>query len=238
MDKFILIDDRDPRVLYSENDGWVAAGSGAEFGSTTHGVRGHRGAHALLTFTGAPTYYKAIQSLRTEILMSGTSVFVYRTISYGTQGNSTYSIDGSTPTTFTNPILSGTKYQQLFYQSPPLENKQHTLTIMPFTWSPDSGFFWLDYFMVTQPPNRTTSDQVSSMIGGSSPAPSSSLPNSTPSGATSTTIMTFSMESTSKPTSTSSLSILPQTRTQLCNHYPSQYNHRLRHHNHHLRAVP
>lgn len=202
MDSFILIDDRDPRVYYNENDGWVASGSTAEFGSTTHGVGGDKGARALLTFTGTPTYHKGIQLSRIKFLTSGTSVVVYGTVPHDTPGNSTYIIDGATSSTFINPISSDNIYQQTLYQSPRLENTQHTLTIMPLT----DGVFWLDYFKVTQPPPTLASDQFSSNTREPSPVTSysgSSLSDSsTVSGTMSTIIASVPVQSLRPPSQT------------------------------------
>lgn len=156
---FIIIDDIDPRIQYNGNLVWIIAGiKGKEWNGTLHGYRGDATAHALLTFIGVPIYPMSSPGPFIKFLMLGTSVAVYGTIPGAkVQGSSTYSIDGATSgpliSTFTTPSISVTMYQQLFYQSPELENKQHNLTIIPNTVSPNT--FWLDYFLVTQPIQTT-----------------------------------------------------------------------------------
>ncbi|KAF9468702.1 hypothetical protein BDZ94DRAFT_1246057 [Collybia nuda] len=153
----IYIDDRDTRVSYSDNSGWRESGDKEEFGSTTHGAGGDQNARAILTFTG-------------------TSVVVFGTVAKNTEGRSAYDIDGSMLNTFTNPISSSTMYQQIFFESGRLENKQHMLTIMPSFVG--SGTFWLDYFKVTEVPVWLASN-ITFHVSQSIPAPPGSTTSMT-----------------------------------------------------------
>jgi len=65
---------------------------------------------------------------------------------------STYVVDGSSPVTYPGPVPSLTLFNQLFYQSPTLDDGDHTLVVR---FETQSGWLWLDYFIYT--PSTTTS---------------------------------------------------------------------------------
>ncbi|KAG6855512.1 hypothetical protein H0H87_001803 [Tephrocybe sp. NHM501043] len=124
----VIVDDTDSRVKFSKQ--WFISGGDNEYDSTTHGTRT---AGQTVTFT-----------------FSGSSVAVYGTISdtgaYKDPPVSTYSIDGSTPYTFTAGTYSKPQYKQRYFASPKLSDGEHTLVI---TSTLELAFFWIDYFEIT-----------------------------------------------------------------------------------------
>ncbi|KAF9049680.1 hypothetical protein BDP27DRAFT_1454715 [Rhodocollybia butyracea] len=110
----ILVDDSDPRILYSE-DGWFDGGtSGFECGGTTHGNNGTN-ATATLNFNGI-------------------GVQVFGTIGDApTSGDgspsSTYQIDDLAASTFNFEANGQNNYRIQFYSSPLLNSGNHTLVI-------------------------------------------------------------------------------------------------------------
>ncbi|KAJ7600494.1 hypothetical protein C8J56DRAFT_910397 [Mycena floridula] len=112
-----FLDDRDPAIQYSAVPGdWVPGGVSSEFRFTTQGSR-QRNARATITFEGnAITVYGTIQSI-------GSSPT-------GTQGPvSAYTIDGGAPATFSGVPGASDLYQQTFFASPPLSQRNHTLLV-------------------------------------------------------------------------------------------------------------
>ncbi|KAF9457150.1 hypothetical protein BDZ94DRAFT_1176202 [Collybia nuda] len=156
-----IVDDRDPRVKYS--DGWAPSGGNHEFGGTTHGTF-LAGSKATFTFNGS-------------------SVEVYGTmgIDHKDPPVSTYSLDGSSLQTFNPPLPNAIQYQQLFFKSPTLDDKQHVLVV---TSTISETAFWLDYFRIASNSiSSPLSDPVSSVtpttLSTSSPSVSG-MPPTTP----------------------------------------------------------
>ena len=77
-------------------------------------------------------------------LTIGTSISVYGTIGTDTP-TSSYTIDGSTPSTFAAGKYSTFVYQQLFFHSPTLTDAEHTLLVT----NTGSGELWIDYLAYT-----------------------------------------------------------------------------------------
>ncbi|KAL4265538.1 hypothetical protein AB1N83_004077 [Pleurotus pulmonarius] len=101
----LIIDNTDSQIQYSL--GWQANGSPNEYKRTTSNTQ-TQGASFTFTFVG-------------------TSVTVYGTLDVVTLPNTTYVLDGGTPFPFFGQPQSLIQYQQVFYASPPLPYKTHTL---------------------------------------------------------------------------------------------------------------
>jgi hypothetical protein len=88
--------------------------------------------------------------LNTIFLSIGTSVKVFGTVPETGVSSippvSTYSIDGSSSSTFAPTIGKVPVHKMLYYQSPPLQDGEHTLVITSLA---KDSYFWLDYFEVT-----------------------------------------------------------------------------------------
>ncbi|KAF8225169.1 hypothetical protein L208DRAFT_1380750 [Tricholoma matsutake] len=132
-----FIDDSDPGIKYSAD--WFIGGGSGDADGTTHGTM-TAGATASFTFTG-------------------THVEVFGTIGTASSTDSTYSVDGSSNITFSATPRPGQTgdlvHQQLFYQSPELADRQHTLVI---TSTSVNNSFWIDYILYTPSTNSTTTD--------------------------------------------------------------------------------
>ncbi|KAF4588697.1 hypothetical protein EYR40_010250 [Pleurotus pulmonarius] len=165
-----IIDDADGQAQYSI--GWESDGSSNEYNHTTKATR-MQGATFTLKFVG-------------------TSIKVYGTLTEhqednpGTFPNTTYSIDGDTPVRFAGIPGGAPQYQQLFYQSPPLPNLEHTLV---GTCADDGSLVWLDYFVVEmtidagQPASSLSSlptHTVTSVVSAPSAPPASASHATTP----------------------------------------------------------
>lgn len=106
----------------------------------------------------------------------------------GTFPNTTYSLDGNSPVRFAGIPSGAPQYQQLFYQSPPLPNMEHTLV---GTCADEGSMVWLDYFVVemtigpsTSPLSGVATHTVTSMvIAASAPAVSAAHTTTSPIGA-------------------------------------------------------
>lgn len=96
---------------------------------------------------------------------------------YGTIGldapTSVYLLDGSSHSVFSARDLNAVAYRQLFYQSPPLDDGEHTLLIT----NTGTGALWIDYLLYDPP--QPVSSSTSSYLSPSTP-PSSTSPPTTP----------------------------------------------------------
>ncbi|TFL00187.1 hypothetical protein BDV98DRAFT_509456 [Pterulicium gracile] len=103
----VLVDDFDPRITYTPADGWRTMGSDTEFNSTTH---------ALLEGTGS---------------FNGTGIAVYGTLAVesGDQLTVTFILDDGTPMSY-SPDSRDLRYRTRFFQSPVLEDGEHTLLMV------------------------------------------------------------------------------------------------------------
>ncbi|KAF9458137.1 hypothetical protein BDZ94DRAFT_1271524 [Collybia nuda] len=130
MAQVIIVDDHDRSRIRYAGGTWFAAGSPNEYAQTTFGTR-DAGSRATFVF-------------------SGSSVKVYGTVpEIGVSSIapiSTYSVDGSSSTTFAPSLGSSPEYRKLFYASPPLKDGEHTLVITSIV---KDCFFWLDYIEYT-----------------------------------------------------------------------------------------
>ncbi|KDQ23740.1 hypothetical protein PLEOSDRAFT_1108226 [Pleurotus ostreatus PC15] len=122
----LIVDDEDTQIQYSP--GWRPTGSPNEYKRTTS-FTSTQGASFTLNFTG-------------------TSVTVYGTLDVTTFPNTTYVLDGGDPFPFFGIPKSAIQYQQVFYASPPLPYRGHTLV---GSCADEGGRVILDYFVVEIP---------------------------------------------------------------------------------------
>ncbi|KAG6814276.1 hypothetical protein H0H87_008655 [Tephrocybe sp. NHM501043] len=145
----VIVDDTDPRVKFSNQ--WYTSGDINEYNSTAHGTR-TAGQTVTLTFSGKPILFVNSISKLIEytVFVVGSYVAVYGRIPSTSVNKdppvSTYSIDGSTPYTFTPSTYSTPHYKQRYFASPKLSDGEHTLVI---TSTLELAFFWIDYFEIT-----------------------------------------------------------------------------------------
>ncbi|KAF9073897.1 hypothetical protein BDP27DRAFT_1478858, partial [Rhodocollybia butyracea] len=156
----ILVDDSDPRILYSE-DGWFDGGtSGFECGGTTHGNN--------VAATSSDSH-------STLIYISGIGVQVFGTIGDApTSGDgspsSTYQIDDLPASTFNFEANGQNNYRIQFYSSPLLNSGNHTLVITAL--GKNNSHIWLDYILY-----YPSTDALASISSTSMPtASTSSMP--------------------------------------------------------------
>ncbi|KAF8526979.1 hypothetical protein BU17DRAFT_61952 [Hysterangium stoloniferum] len=155
---FVLVDDADLRIQYSDG-GWLrltgdgSPGDGQFNGGVT--LSRLKGATAILQFNGS-------------------AISVYGTIGPG--GNNTltvssYQINDSTPAMYAEPNVLARMTKVLFYSSPALSPGEQTLKI---TNLGDQDFYWLDYFNITtfQSTTPTTSSVEPSLAAASGAQPS------------------------------------------------------------------
>ncbi|KIP02868.1 hypothetical protein PHLGIDRAFT_275397 [Phlebiopsis gigantea 11061_1 CR5-6] len=119
-----LVDDTDPAITYV--GAWGAAGSAAEYNTTTHYTKST--GHAF-TFT-----------------FNGTQISVFGTIPQnkggGTATNIQYIVDNIPAQSQTLPPVLNNSYRTPFFSSPPLSQQQHTLVTVLTSVGPA---YFLDY---------------------------------------------------------------------------------------------
>ncbi|KAG6810757.1 hypothetical protein H0H92_010466 [Tricholoma furcatifolium] len=161
----LIIDDTNSNIVYGGS--WFASNEPGEYDGTAHATQDD-GATATLQFTG-------------------TQIAVFGTIPPFSLGvapqTSSYQIDDDTPVSVTLSPTSYTLYQQLFFQSPSLQDGKHTLVVT----SVSGGYtFSIDYFAINS--TSSSSPSISSLPSSSVSAAissSSTQPNSQTSSATS-----------------------------------------------------
>ena len=181
-DAIQTIDDRDLRITYK--GGWSKQGGPNEYDSSTMLTRKYQ-ANASLTFSGTVFVFPLfvlLSSPSSELVdvdtaNSGFQVAVYGSLrpngNYTTQ--STYSVDGGSPTTFTTPDEhDALQYRVQFFSSARLSNSQHTLVITNY-----GDWYFLDNIQVTVTDLDTSSSPVSLLSSSPSPAISSTQPGGT-----------------------------------------------------------
>ncbi|SJL09028.1 uncharacterized protein ARMOST_12404 [Armillaria ostoyae] len=153
------IDDRDSSV--SRIGTWTDGGTPHEYDSTVSSSKSD-GDHLMVTFTG-------------------TQIAVYGTYDYSSSGVITsYAVDGGNATRVTHSSGSGDTYNEMFWESDPLELQQHELVVtmvhVNTGYGDLEGTVWFDYFNVY---NETTSTSASTLTGSAtlSSSPSSSTAN-------------------------------------------------------------
>ncbi|KAF8630697.1 hypothetical protein AX17_005357 [Amanita inopinata Kibby_2008] len=123
----IFIDDSNPNIVYAGN--WFTGLGTIEYNLTAHGSTSS-GARATYTFKGT-----CISAYGTLGSSGSNTVFP----------NGTWSIDGSSPTTFQTQPTSVNQYRELYFQSLDLsDDGDHTLVL---TFTADKATAWLDYLM-------------------------------------------------------------------------------------------
>ncbi|KAF9049681.1 hypothetical protein BDP27DRAFT_1304648 [Rhodocollybia butyracea] len=180
-----LVDDNDPRILYS--GGWTNAGDpGFECEGTTHGAEGPN-VTATLNFNGACSRL-ASSDCCSLIHISGVGVQVFGTV--GTPDgspSSTYQVDSLPASTFVFNANSQTNYHIPFYASPLLNAGNHTLVITSL--GNNNSRIWLDYILYYPTTNELVSNSSEPSIPStstSSTSASSSATNTTHGASTNT----------------------------------------------------
>lgn len=160
----VIVDDRDPRIVYSST-GWFLLGGPLEYDSTTHGAR-TAGATATFKFTGS-------------------SVAVYGTISdIGIYQNpvSTYSIDGSSPFTYTGIATSQIQYRQQFFQSSKLVAGDHTLVITAILNNASLWIDYIEYIPAVGTPSTSPQGPTTTVISTTNPSSTTTVSTTTAGG--------------------------------------------------------
>ncbi|KAF8329271.1 hypothetical protein F5887DRAFT_1184112 [Amanita rubescens] len=127
----IFIDDSDPNIVYSS--AWLTGLGTYEFNKTAHRTV-TAGSSVIYTFKGASiSAYGTIGVLPTNVT---------------NPPNGTWSIDGSSPTSFQVEVTNTNLYRQLYFQTPNIpDDGDHTLTL---TFNTENNVIvWFDYFMIT-----------------------------------------------------------------------------------------
>ncbi|KAF8176343.1 hypothetical protein K438DRAFT_1979137 [Mycena galopus ATCC 62051] len=167
---FDIIDDQDPSVKYTGT--WVVGGTVHEHDDTVSSSV-QVGNNFLVPFTG-------------------TAIAVYGTYDAGSAGVQTsYAIDGGTPTTVTSTSSPNDSYQQLFWQSGPVSSGAHSLVVTMVAVNTNQGAgegtIWFDYFNVTTDATTDISNTASPSTSASQSKSSSASHTEGSSTATSPT---------------------------------------------------
>ncbi|KAE9406464.1 hypothetical protein BT96DRAFT_253884 [Gymnopus androsaceus JB14] len=151
----ILVDDTDPRIVYSA--GWIEGGNPEwECEGTTHGSNSIPGVTATFTFEGV-----------------GVQVF-------GTVGSTdgsptcTYQVDSAVPLTFTFNANGMTNYRVPFYSSPALDPGTHTLVMTSI--GNHTTQIYLDYIVYNPIPSSSSTLSLISTSETSSSDPTTTSP--------------------------------------------------------------
>ncbi|TFK21020.1 hypothetical protein FA15DRAFT_688909 [Coprinopsis marcescibilis] len=152
----LIFDDADPAITYSTGD-WDRAGSDREFNSTTTWTT-EEGATATIQFIG-------------------TRISVHGTIGAGratTGARSAYVVDDDTPVIFEATPDTTVQYNQLFFQSPELEEGQHTLTITN-VGDEDRDQFFIDLLIVAPLETPMVTTVTSTLTRSAAPVAASTV---------------------------------------------------------------
>ncbi|KAJ3912243.1 hypothetical protein F5877DRAFT_85023 [Lentinula edodes] len=142
----ILVDDADPRIVYSS--GWIAGGrTGLECEATTHGSNSTMNSTAMFTFEGV-----GVEVFGTIGVISATSLTTNYQIDNLPNSQSIFAINGQI------------NFRVPFYKSPSLEPGNHTLTITVPPGDTSSGLFYLDYIIYHPIPTSTISCPAATII--------------------------------------------------------------------------
>ncbi|KAF8148415.1 hypothetical protein B0H34DRAFT_802952 [Crassisporium funariophilum] len=170
----LALDDRDASITYST--GWALSGSVLEYNRTT-------------TWTG-------VAGSTARIAFRGTSIGVFGTVSGRKRGGiapeTTYSMDGGVPVKFTATQTLVNQYNQLFYQSPVIENGLHNLLITNVLAAEP---FFMDFMLVVVPADAT------SLTTSTSSTSTTSTTSSTSTQPPSLVVVTITSTSSSPTTS-------------------------------------
>ncbi|KAJ7040937.1 hypothetical protein C8F04DRAFT_185654 [Mycena alexandri] len=148
---FTLINDQDSQVTYSGT--WPVGGTSHEYdGTVTSSV------NVGDSFT---------------VSFSGTSIAVFGTFDSGSAGVQTsYAIDGASPTTVTSTSSPNDSYQRLFWQSNAISSGSHKLIVTMLKVNTGlgagEGTIWFDYFNVTDTGVAVSSPSVSASASSKS----------------------------------------------------------------------
>ncbi|KAG6826767.1 hypothetical protein H0H92_014522 [Tricholoma furcatifolium] len=160
-----IIDDQDARVVY--NGTWIKGGSSLEYNNTV----------ASSTQVGA--FF--------TVSFHGTNIAAFGTMDITSGGVETsYSIDGATPTTASSQPASTDIHMQQFWRSDDVSIGDHKLVVNMTKVNSDQGAnegtIWFDYFMVTDP-TITSTTTVPNPSQPLATASTSTSPSSSPNGA-------------------------------------------------------
>jgi hypothetical protein len=146
MTKITIVDDRDPQLKYTGN--WLLHGANGELDQTSHGST-TLGSQVTFTFHGGCHEQSNRGLTHLFFLYIGTSIAVVGTVQPTDPTGppkSNYTLDSSPTVTFTAPNTTKAIFQVVYYESPALENGEHTLII---TDARASSSFWIDYILYT-----------------------------------------------------------------------------------------
>ncbi|KAL4263069.1 Transmembrane protein [Pleurotus pulmonarius] len=147
-----LLDDSDPRILYSL--GWLRGGLPPEF-------------------NGSTTYTDSRNETMT-VTFVGTSISVFGSITNSTV-TSTYEVDGTTTSKFSMDPKGERRYRVLFYESPALSHKKHTLVA-----TSEGGRVIIDYITITSTLPNTFSACVTELCSSMNVSASTSTTSAAP----------------------------------------------------------
>ncbi|KAJ3982669.1 hypothetical protein F5890DRAFT_1415287 [Lentinula detonsa] len=141
----VLVDDADPRILYSSS-GWTLGGvPGSECEGTTH--------ESVYTVNSTATF-----------TFLGIGVEVFGTIgNKETSPTSIYNLDNSTSSQLTFPTNDETNYRVPFYKSPLLSPGDHTITIIVPPGN-KNGQLILDYIIYNPAPTSTSYATITTSV--------------------------------------------------------------------------
>ncbi|KAJ3806814.1 hypothetical protein EV368DRAFT_83012 [Lentinula lateritia] len=143
----ILVDDADPRIVYSS--GWIVGGrTGLECEATTHGSNNTMNSTAIFTFEGV-----------------GVEVFGTIGVISATSFASNYQIDNLPNSQSIFATNGQINFRVPFYKSPSLEAGNHTLTITVPPGDTSSSLLYLDYIIYHPIPTSTISCPAATIIG-------------------------------------------------------------------------
>ncbi|KAJ6556332.1 hypothetical protein B0H19DRAFT_947990, partial [Mycena capillaripes] len=117
----VIVDDHDNQIQYSS--GWAGGGTSLEYSTTTMSSN-VAGSTATFTF-------------------EGTAIAIYGSVSPGNASIS-FSIDQSPSRSYYTPVVTSPIFHQVFWKSPVLADRNHTLVITQETTT-DPHIIFVDY---------------------------------------------------------------------------------------------
>ncbi len=161
----VTIDDSDSRLIYQGN--WFTNRSSEEYIPTVHGTQ-DVGASVKFSFNGMFIYADSYPRHRDSTCLlnsfAGTRVQVFGTAD-DSHASANFTLDGGAPTQYQQIPSSPSAYHIVLYNSPLLDDSEHTLVI---TSTAKNATLWLDYLQLASD-SPTPSTIPSSISAGLSP---------------------------------------------------------------------